>query len=254
MTNQPTPERSERDSRQHWAKPVERMRVDQAPMGATNLNIDGREVMSPMQGFGPLWQKTYRVRLAGAGVTPQQVVQVWKERFPEFQPADNRFIPSLAGVQPGEVLFISASVRAVPGLKVGIPVSAGVMVLYADDEMFTVMTPAGFPEAGWNTFSAYTEDGVTVAQVQSMARSNDPIYEFGFRFMGGARHQEETWAHVLTSLAKHFDVNGTVQTHVACLDARLQWREARNVLQNAMIHTMLFRLTAPFRRLRRSPR
>lgn len=94
---------------------------------------------------------------------------------------------------------------------------------------------------------------MTVAQVQSMGRSNDPIYEFGFRFMGGARHQEETWAHVLTSLARHFGVNGSVQTQISCLDLRLQWRQARNVLQNAMLHTMLYKLTAPFRRLRRSP-
>ncbi len=254
MANQPPPEKPERNSQQAWAKPVDRMKVGDVPVGATNLNIDGREVMSPLQGFGPLWQKTYRVRLSGANVTPQQVVAVWKERFPEFQPADNRFIPALAGVKPGEVLFISATVPTVPGLKVGIPVSAGVMVLYADDEMFTVMTPAGFPEAGWNTFSAYEEDGATVAQVQSMARTNDPIYEFGFRFMGGARHQEETWAYVLTSLAAHFGVKGSVQTQLTCLDSQLQWRQARNVFQNAMLHTMLHKLTAPLRRLRRAPR
>ena len=254
MSSQPLPDKPERSRQQNWAKPVDRIKVGDVPTGATNLNVDGREVMSPMQGFGPLWQKTYRVRLSGVDVTPQQVVAVWKERFPEFQPADNRFIPALAGVQPGEVLFISATVPTVPGLKVGIPVSAGVMVLYADDEMFTVMTPAGFPEAGWNTFSAFTEDGATVAQVQSMARTNDPIYEFGFRFMGGARHQEETWAHVLTSLAAHFGVKGTVQPQLTCLDDRLQWGQARNVFQNAMLHTMLYKLTTPFRWLRRPAR
>ena len=253
MTMPLPPDNSERNTR-NWAKPVDRLKVDQAPAGAVNLNLDGREVMSPMQGFGPLWQKTYRVRLTGQDLSPQQVVHIWKEHFPDFQPADNRFIPSLAGVQPGEVLFISAVVPTVPGLKVGIPVSAGVMVLYADDEMFTVMTPAGFPEAGWNTFSAYSEDGVTVAQVQSMARSNDPIYEFGFRFMGGARHQEETWAHVLSSLAAHFGVTGSVEKTITCLDNRLQWRQAGNVLQNAMLHTMLYKLTTPLRRLRRPAR
>jgi len=30
------------------------------------------------------------------------------------------------------------------------PVAAGVMILYADDLSFTVMTPEGFPEAGGN--------------------------------------------------------------------------------------------------------
>jgi hypothetical protein len=250
MTEQMESENSERDAA-NWARPVHRLSVSSVPSGAVNLNLNGREVVSPMQGFGPLWQKTYRVRLSGKAVTPKEVVTVWKSHFPEFQPPDNRFIPPLAGVQPGEVLFIDAVVPIIPGLKMGIPVSAGVMVLYADDEMFTVMTPAGFPEAGWNTFSAYEEDGTTVAQVQSMARSNDPIYEFGFRFMGGARHQEETWVHVLRSLAKHFDVEGQVQTNLNCLEARLQWSQAKNVLHNAMLHTMAYRLSAPLRWLRR---
>jgi hypothetical protein len=213
--------------------------------------VDGREVLSPLQGFGPLWQKTYRVRLSGAGVTPQEVMRVWKANFPAFQPPGNRFYPTMAGVKPGEVLFIESVVPMVPGLRFGMPVSAGVMVLYADDEMFTVMTPAGFPEAGWNTFSAYTEDGCTVAQVQSMARTNDPIYEFGFRFMGGARHQDATWAHVLQQLAAHFGVQGQVHTQVACLDPRLQWSEARNIWHNAIIRTVFYRLGAPLRWLRR---
>jgi hypothetical protein len=250
MAETPETRQTERDSA-NWAAPVDRITVTNVPTGAVNLNIDGREVMSPMQGFGPLWQKTYRVRLEGCDLTPQQVVAAWKEHFPSFQPSDNRFIPSLAGVKPGEVLFISATVPAIPGVKVGVPVSAGVMVLYADDEMFTVMTPAGFPEAGWNTFSAYSENGSTVAQVQSMARSTDPIYEFGFRFMGGSRHQEDTWTHVLTSLAGHFGVQAKVEKKTLCMDSHLQWRQAKNVLQNAMIHTMLHQISAPFRRLRR---
>jgi hypothetical protein len=31
------------------------------------------------QGFGQLWQKTFRVRLSGASVTPAEVIRVWKE-------------------------------------------------------------------------------------------------------------------------------------------------------------------------------
>ena len=64
------------------------------------------------------------------------------------------------------------------------PVYTGVRVLYAD-ESFTVMTPEGHPESGWNTFSAYQdEDGTAAAQIQSLARANEPIYELGFRIVG----------------------------------------------------------------------
>ena len=83
-------------------------------------------------------------------------------RFPSFH-------PPLDGVAPGEVMLINASVQ-------GMPVYTGVMVLYADEESFTVMTAEGLPEAGWNTFSAYEDgDGTTVAQVQSLARQRPDL-------------------------------------------------------------------------------
>jgi len=254
-TMQPDDDERQRREQANWAAPVHRLKVTDVPAGAVNLNVDGREVVSPMQGFGPLWQKTYRVRLAGANVTPAEAMSAWKEHFPEFQPPENRFYPTMSGVKPGELLFIQAQVPPWPGARIGFPVSAGVMVLYADDEMFTVMTPAGFPEAGWNTFSAYAEDGTTVLQVQSMARTSDPIYEFGFRFFGGASQQHKIWAHVLTQAAAHFGVNGQVQTQLNCLDSSLQWSQIKNVWHNAIIRTFFYQLGAPFRwvarRLRR---
>jgi hypothetical protein len=76
--------------------------VSEAPTGAVNLNVDGRSVMGPLQGFGQLWQKTYRAELSGADVTPAEVVKIWKEKLPEFQPPQNHFYPSMAGVKPGE--------------------------------------------------------------------------------------------------------------------------------------------------------
>jgi hypothetical protein len=35
-----------------WAEPVETLMVSEAPAGAINLNVDGRRVMGPLQGFG----------------------------------------------------------------------------------------------------------------------------------------------------------------------------------------------------------
>jgi hypothetical protein len=65
-----------------WAQRVERLEVTAVPQGAANVNVQGRREVGALQGFGQLWQKTYRVRLTGAEVTPEEVVQVWKERFP----------------------------------------------------------------------------------------------------------------------------------------------------------------------------
>jgi hypothetical protein len=226
-----------------WAQRVERLEVSNVPAGAANVNVQGRREVGALQGFGQLWQKTYRVRLTGVEVTPEEVVRVWKERFPEFQPPNSRFYPSMAGVAPGEVLFISASVG-------GLPVHTGVRVIYADDESFTVMTPEGHPESGWNTFSAYRdEDGTTVAQIQSLARANDPIYEVGFRIVGSTT-QERIWTHVLKSLAAHFGVNEPVSLEKICVDPKLQWLQAKNVWQNAGARSMLYTFAGPGRWVR----
>jgi hypothetical protein len=177
-------------------------------------------------------------------VTPVEVVRIWKERFPEFQPPQNRFYPALAGVTPGEIVLLNASMR-------GLPVNSGVMVLYADDESFTLMTPEGCPEAGWITCSAYREDDATVAEVQTIGRAADPVFEFGFRFLGGAREQEKIWTHVLKSLVATVNGAGEVQMQRFCLDPHVQWSHAGNVWRNATIWSVLYVMAMPLRRVRR---
>ena len=76
-------ERTHRDG-ESWAKPVERLEVAGVQPGSSGINVAGRRPTSPVQGFGRMWQKTYRVRLLGADVTPQQVIAVWKRDFPSF--------------------------------------------------------------------------------------------------------------------------------------------------------------------------
>jgi hypothetical protein len=230
-----------------WAQPVNRLNVKDLPAGLTGINIQGRQVVNPNHGFGQMWQKTYRVRLSGLRVSPQAVMQVWKANFPAFQPAGNHFYPSMAGIRPGEILMINAPLPILPDTLGVIPMTSGVMVLYSDDTTFTVMTPEGFPESGWNTFSTYEEEGCTVAQIQSLARASDPIYEFGFRLMGGSGMQEKTWHYVLRSLAGHYGLEGQVEMHKSCIDPQMQWVQARNIWKNAALRTFGYVLATPFR-------
>ena len=58
----------------NWARPVSKLQVADVPTGAINLNLNGRQITSPLQGFGRLWLRTYRVRLSGVQVAPRQVV------------------------------------------------------------------------------------------------------------------------------------------------------------------------------------
>ena len=226
----------------YWAQAAKRIDAPGriAPRGAVPGNVNKRRLVGPLQGFGRLWQKTYQTRLRGAAATPAEVIQVFKEHLPEFQPPQNRFFPSVRGVAPNEVVFINASIG-------GMPVDTGVMVLYSDDESFTLMTPQGHPESGWVTFSAFTDDDCVVCQVQSIARANDPIYELGFR-MGGSASQEKIWTHVLESLAATYGLSAPVRVSVTCVDPHVQWSQAGNVWHNAILRSML---GAPFRVFRR---
>ncbi len=226
------PPKSEPRDAAFWATSRNVLRVSEVPSGAVNLNVEGRRAAGALQGFGQLWQKTYRLRLSGVKATPAEVVEVWKREFPSFHPPESRFYPSLEGVAPGEVMLINASVQ-------GMPVYTGVMVLYADDESFTVMTAEGLPEAGWNTFSAYEEDGETVVQIQSLGRASDPVYEVGFRLFGSTA-QEKIWSHVLRSLAASFGVRGRVELEKTCVDPKLQWPRILNLWHNASLRSVVY--------------
>jgi hypothetical protein len=243
----PEPAAHQNHGAENWAAPVSTLKVGDIPDGAATLNINGRQVVGPLQGFGPMWQRTYRVRLSGCKASPEEVVKNWKENFATFQPTQNKFYPPLSGVKPGEVVFINTNLPIAPGTPGVIPMKSGVMVLYSDDEMFTVMTPEGFPISGWNTFSAFEEDGCTVAQVQGLIRTTDPIYEFGFRFMGGEHEEDKTWFAVLTMLAAHWGVKGQVQFHKVLVDPQIQWNHSRNIWKNAALRTFLYILASPFR-------
>ncbi len=223
---------------ENWAKPIDHLRVSPSAT-ASSLNVAGRQVVGPLQGFGQMWQKTYRVRLSGAKVSPADVIAVWKARFPEFWPPGNHFYGPLTGIAPGEIGLINVNVGG------GMRLSTGVMVIYADAESFTFMTPEGHMFAGWINFSTTEEDSATVVQVQALIRANDPIYEMGFRAGFGHRSEDAFWHQTLESLARHIGVaRPSVQQQVTCVDPRMQWAKIGNVRHNAAIRATLYRTTA----------
>jgi hypothetical protein len=230
-----------------WAKSVSRLNVTDVPEGAVNINVDGRRLASPIQGFGKMWQKTYQVRLPTERVSPTDLIATWKERFPDFWPAGNRFYAPLTGISPGEVALLEMTL---PGRM---KLSTGVMVLYADEESFTLMTPQGHMFSGWITFSATERDGDTVAQAQVLMRASDPIYELGLA-LGGHRQEDRFWQHTLSSLAAHFEHDGAVDKRVVCVDRKRQWSRWRNVWHSAAIRSTLYTLGAPARLMKRLPR
>jgi len=224
----------------YWAKAVSRLKVSDVPEGAINLNVTGKRLAGPIQGFGKMWQKTYQVSLPRERVGAADLIATWKQQFPDFWPAGNRFYAPLTGIAPGEVALLN---MALPGKMT---LSTGVMVLYADDESFTLMTPQGHMFAGWITFSAVERGSETLAQAQVLMRASDPIFELALTL--GGHHQEDVfWAQTLRAVASHFGVSAEVDTQVVCVDKRRQWSKWSNVWHSSAIRSTGYMLAAPVR-------
>ncbi len=222
-----------RDDAAHWARYVETLKV---PEGAVSPNVEGHRLVGPLQGFGKMWQKTFKVRLEGANTSPAEVVEAWRERFPEISGFGKDFRVPSGGLVPGAVALLSGGLT-------------GVMVLYSDEESFTYMTPEGHFFSGWITFSAYEdEEGTTVALVQILIRANDPLWELMMP-LGLDRFENKQWQRTLRNVAAHFGAKGEVETRVVCVDPKRQWRHYKNIRHNALIRSALRAVGAPLRKI-----
>jgi hypothetical protein len=215
----------------YWSVPVDRIVVPTLPPEAINMNRKGRRIVGPVDGFGSLWQKTYRLSIDKKNLSPQNVIDILKKNFSNFQPDYNHFYPGNKEMVPGEVIAIDSSTP-------GGPVSTGVVVLYADNESITFITPQGHPESGWVTFSVYRDGNKLLAQILGLARANDPIYEIAFRTVG-SKMQIRIWTHVLESLAKYLEAPAKVSIQPVCVDPAVRWSQLKNFWFNAQVRTIL---------------
>jgi hypothetical protein len=234
-----------RSSDANWSKPVDRLALGTVPTRAMNLNVEGRRLVGPVQGFGQLWQKRYRVRLEGAEATPEQVISTWKSEFGTFWPKGNSFYGPLTGIAPGDVALLNL---AAPG---GQTLSTGVMVIYADDESFTFMTPEGHMFAAWITFSAFLDDLTPVVQIEVLLRANAPLYEVSMALFGH-RQENAFWTATLHNLAARFNVDATATLEQTCVDRKRQWKNAGNIRHNAAVRSAAWTATHPRHWFRRT--
>lgn len=226
----------------NWAAKVDRFTVSDE-VAAAGFNISGRRPAGAQQGFGRLWQRIYTVDL-GTGITPQQVVTDWKQKFPSYWPKGATFHVALTGIKPGSVAPIEIASGA------GLTISTGIFVLYADDQSFTFMCPEGHMFAGWITFGAEeTANGGTAADVKILIRTSDPLYELGWPVM--RRKEDMFWSATLENLARDHGVSSPIVTEVTtCVDRKRLWHNWTNVRHNSGAKSALHVATTPFRALR----
>lgn len=208
------------------------------PSDSLDINVEGQAISGPDRGFGQLWHKTYRVRLTGADVSPEEVIRVWKERYGEMWPSGNHFYRPHSGLKPGEVALADLEM---PGKA---RLSTGVIVTSVEPTSFSFVTPEGHTMAGDITFSAHDDSGTTVAQIDVILRASDPIFEIGM-MLGGHRHEDRFWEETLSTLASHFGVDGRPETTAVRLSGARRWRNATNVVNNAFLRTGLYMAARP---------
>jgi hypothetical protein len=233
--NEPGP-REPRDAA-YWARPTAHLvAVTEA---ARRRGLDGKRLMGPQQGFGPMWRRSYSVPLVGVDMTAAEVISEWKARFGDFWPPGASFHAPLAGIAPGELAALDVGMGQLTVL------STGVFVLYADNSSFTYMTPQGHGFAAWITFSCEQHEGVPTAHVNLLLRPADPIADVVY-LLGGARKEDRFWTATLTNLAAALGAErNPVECRVECVDPQRQWRRWVNVRYNGGPRALLHGFRAP---------
>lgn len=227
---------SGRQKTRGWLQDFHRISKVERIKGAYTKNLKNRTLLSPLQGFGPIWEKTYTLKCHKEGITPQESIEILKKNLPRFQPDNNDFYPSSKGIEAGEVLIINA-------LTPGGLVSTGVVILYSDEKRFTFITPQGHPEAGWVSFMAHKKKDHLEIQIKGLASASDPFYELAFR-LAGSQLQESIWKTVLSSMASYLKIEPSITIEKTCLKSSLQWSSTPNLWYNAQLRSLPF--TIPF--------
>ncbi|WP_404311718.1 hypothetical protein LG314_10220 [Agrococcus terreus] len=220
-----------------WASKVYRLHVADEQR-AHAFNVDGKRVAGPQQGFGPLWDRTYSVRI-GAAATPEQVVARWRVRFGDYWPRSGTFHGRIAALEAGDVSPLTAG-----------GITTGVLVIYADDTSFSFITPEGHMFGGLITFSARDEGG-TLVEIRMLVRTADPSWQLLWPAIKPA--ESWFWKGTLTNLAADHGVAvKDVDEVTVCVDPRPIWRNWRNLARNGAAATAVHALGRPFRRAARA--
>jgi hypothetical protein len=226
----------------NWATKVDRLAAPDEK-SKVGYNITGKKVTGPQQGFGRLWQRTYSTNL-GSTVGARALISDWKVNFGDYWPPGSVFHNSLTGIEPGAVTPIEVGIASH-----GPKLATGILVIYADEESFTFMTPEGHMFAGMITFSAEEDAGETRVEIKILIRPNDPIWELAWPVC--RRKEDEFWMGTLTNLAAHYGLaDAKVAEETVCVDRKRLWSNWRNVWHNSGIRSGIHIVTTPIRMLR----
>lgn len=195
-------------------------------------SVNHLNLQSPAEGFGGLVLRTYRIRLSGSQLSPQQLFAEWKSGFASFWPRGNHFLAVGGKIKTGTLGVILLS------MPMGVRVVTGARVIYDDETSFTLSTLQGHMFAGWITFSVSMEEGTPVIQVQALIRPGDPLYTLVFLLGIGPAAEDRFWHAALSNFARHLGHEPVVEQVNRTIDRDFQWQYFGNIWYNAGIRSL----------------
>lgn len=152
------------------------------------------DVQRPRDGAGPLNHRTYRVHIAGSQSSPEELIDAFRRDPNRFSPTSfATFDPPLGpeGMRVGDRLTVR-----LPG-----PWDGPVVVANAEPTEIRFETLEEHMEAGWIRFVAREHDGDVVFEIESFARSGDPVFDALYHPGKVAKLvQTEMWVRVVEAM------------------------------------------------------
>jgi hypothetical protein len=176
----------------------ERRRVPAGPSTPVQADPD---VRTPDDGVGALFHRRYRIDVAGATASPEEVIAAVADDFNTFSPSEIARFERVTGEGPlavGDDLLV----------HIASPWNGPVRVAELTPTSLTLATREGHLESGSIRFSAArhpTEAGALRFTIESWARSSDALVDVVYDTLGVAKGvQGAMWGFFCTRVAETF--------------------------------------------------
>lgn len=153
------------------------------------------DIQNPADGAGPIVHRLYEVAIRGSQLAGDDLVEMFRTDPNRFCPNSfATFVPNPAprGLHEGDRFDVK-----LPG-----PWDGPVLVSSVNEHTIRLETLVGHMEAGWiEFFAAQKQDDVLEFQIESYARSGDPLFDALYRLTLIPRLvQTEMWVRVLEAM------------------------------------------------------
>lgn len=157
-------------------------------------DVDSEELQPPSAGAGPLVHRIYRTRIAGAQLTPKELMERLMADLDDVAPTEFASFQKVEG-EPRRMAVGDEYVVRMPG-----PWDGPVRVIATEPTGFRLATLEGHLEAGQIEFRATSDRDGLEFSIESWARSGDPLSDLLYSHV---RISKEVQLHMWTSVLEN---------------------------------------------------